>query len=514
MGILGQTATERLGTILQAIVPGGSGFVGSTVPQYVGGIGSGWDGAAGRPMVLWEQLASFNGWNYVAIKRIMDTAAGVFPKLGRVVRKSNRSTMDTSARQHLRAHYQSLMSDGEDIAPIDSHVFLDLLEQPNPHDSWSAFAAEYQLFWQLTGRVYVWVIPNTMKLPAQVWVVPPQAITPIPDPRDRTKVLKWQIRSVFYGGLVDAPPEQVLWRWGKSPYGKEFSHSTTEAIAPWVRSAMTVEDARAASFRNEIKPDVWVDLDRDMYPRADAKDIEAIKALIMRDNAGVQQRGGARVKPPGTSIQRIDRPPTEMDYVDSDDQLRDKIGAGVGVNRFVMGVPSDMNRSTAEVADEAFARRTMNPALSQQAEVLTQIARVYDPSLIVTFPDVCPANRELLRAEGESLFDRAGASPDELRERLGLCPLNIRGVSDVPWIRSGFIPATLAAEPPAEPVIPQPGDGADPADQEAEDDTAADDAEDDPAEGQPADDAEDAAEDDAAEGDATPAKKPAKGKAK
>lgn len=470
MGFLPKTATERLGTITQTIVPGGSGFVGSTVPQYVGGIGSGWDGAAGRPMQLWEQLSSFNGWNYVAIKKIMDAAAGVFPKLGRVSRKSERSRMDLSQRQHLRAHYQSLLSDGEDVEPIESHVFLDLLEAPNPLDSWSAFSAEYQMFWQLTGRVYLWTIPNAMKLPAQIWVVPPQAITPIPDPRDRTKVLKWQIRSVFYGGLVDVPPEQVVWRWGKSPYGKEFSHSTTEAIAPWVRSAQTIEDARAATFRNEIKPDVWVDLDRDMYPNADSKAIQAIKELIMRDNAGVQNRGGAKIKPPGTTLQRMDRPPSEMDYVESDDQVRDKIGAGVGVNRFVLGVPADMNRSTAEVSEESFAKRTMNPTLSQEAEVLTVIARVYDPALIVTFPDVSPTNRELLRSEGESLFDRAGASPDELRERMGLAPLGLRGVSDVPWIRSGFMPATLAAEPPPPPVIPEPPIDGDQDDDEQEDD--------------------------------------------
>jgi hypothetical protein len=376
---------------------------------------------------------------------------------------------------------------------------LALCSQPNPQDDWAAFIEDYLIQWHVTGKVFLWFLRDKgFGKPGEMWIVPQECIRP---KQQTGAVTHWIISSNWYGQDVEVPISDVIFRWQKSPWGKNYSYSTTEAIATWLRADRTIDDARLTSFQNEIKPDVVLRPDPKVY---NPQDMPALVQLQERFNArlaGVNKRGGGVYIPPGVEAERVDRPPSEMDYPMSSSQMRDNILAAAGVNKFVAGITEEVNRATAEAARENYAWLALNPELGRVARILTRVAREYDPALVVTFPDQTPLNAEEERAETQLDWTMGAVTPGERRGRRGRPTLNLPGM-DVPWIGSGMVPIDQAAEP-VEPA-PLPGAIPDALDTGEEDEEEID------GEGQDEEEDEADDQDDAEDGDGPPKKKPVK----
>jgi len=65
--------------------------------------------------------------------------------------------------------------------------------------------------------------------------------------------------------------------------------------------------------------------------------------------------------------------------------------------------------------------------------------------MVWAYPDPVPENMEEKRANAAALFAAGGLTPDEFRKSFGLDPLAISGVTDIPYVPIGMIPA---GEPP------------------------------------------------------------------
>lgn len=383
-----------------------------------------------------ELVEHYTYWNYVAVTRISEFFSSQFPMVG-VPKLSGSSRelqhLNKDQLKHLRRSYgRILQSIYDDVEPLsESHPFVSLLVQPNSEDSWEEFSYEVSLFWQLTGKVYVWAIPNGFGLPSELWVIPSQWVE---EKRARSGQLMWYevIPDGSHAHKELLPPEEVFKGIQKSPKSKIDGLSAMMAAPQWSDNVESIEVSRGSDFRNGANPDLIISLDEN-YGKVNEKDITRIKEKFKRRMSGVSHHHDPLVVPPKINVTPWSRTPREMDYQKSTIDARSANLALHGVPPLIAGLSSDYNKATSQTAGEAFAQITIMPKLRRFAGLLQRVAKTYDRRLVVWFDDVTPDDREMLLRELQSDWEMGAVSPDEVRT------MRNREAVEQPAYQTGYI---------------------------------------------------------------------------
>jgi phage portal protein BeeE len=414
---------------------------------------SAWGAESGTQRAT-DQVKHFTYWNYVGVRLICDRASEPFPMLSFTASKpiSTAGKISTPQRQYLQQHYGWLQSAQDDLNPLpENHVFQELLNNPNPDDTWNEFAYEHFLFLNLTGKVYWWVIPNGFGLPAQIIVIPTQWVWP---DYDRNGFL-YQYTITPIGTTVSSftiPEDQIIVSRLKSPWNKQDGYAPLSAAKRWSENVESIESSRWHSFRNGANPDLIVKLG-EKYADPSDDVLTRIKEKFMRRASGVTKSGEPLVVPPDIEIDHWSHTPREMDYTASGDQSRDNNLALHNVPKVLAGITTDVNRATVEAAEVIFCGAKINPQLRHFAGTLTWLARRFDPRIRVWYPDVTPKNAQQELLEDQADFAMGALTPDERRQKRG------REAIGEPAYESGYLPAGLS---PLAEELNQPDQGIDP----------------------------------------------------
>jgi len=389
-----------------------------------------------------EMVRHFRLWNYVAISRICYKIAEAFPNVSRIITDDDeeRQRLTVSQRQHIRQRYGSVMQAHEDLEPVaEAHPLLRLLHSVNPEDWWGTFIYETVMFWQLTGQFYWWVIPNNAGLPGELWVLPTQwvqakydkegaligyEVTPDGDARRKSLI----------------PADQILTGKHKSPMGKEQAHSPTQAGSQWIDNSESIEAARWQTFQNGPLPSVSIELDPEHYAKPDPDVLRAVKERFVARYGGTARAGEPMIAPPGMKVSPFSMKPSEMDFPDTIDQVRDQVLALHGVPKVIAGITTDVNRSTIYGANLIFCESTVNPLLSLLAGIMNEkLAPRFGEGLRIWFDDARPADAEEEREETKLDWQMGAITPNERRSERGREPIEDRAAD------SAYIP--LAIQP-------------------------------------------------------------------
>ncbi len=370
-----------------------------------------------------ECVQHYTYWSYIAIKRIADKFSEPFPCVGYPVRgpAGRRQRLNQAERSFLRQHYGAtyIQSDGEDLEPVDqAHPFVALLRDVNPVDTWQQFAFEWMLYWQLCGKSYLWAVPNGLGLPAELWVIPSDWVTPLYHRNGGIKCYSVTARGSAVGSM-ELPPEEVIESRFKSPLSKLDGWGAMQAGPRWVNNVEAIEKSRSMAFENGINPDAIIELG-EKYGEPTADVITRIKEKFLARISGTKRAGEPLVLPNNIKATKWSHTPKEMDFAESGHDVRDQVLALHGVPPIVAGVSSDYNRATADAAMLMFCELTMNPLFRMGAGVLTEhLATRYDDRLRVWYPDCRPDNAEHRLKQMESGSIYGAVDPDEFRSYLG-----------------------------------------------------------------------------------------------
>ena len=429
---------ERMAALLQAATPtvydrlgmgqGGGGF-GSMIG--LGGPDAGSDA---------EMVRHYRLWNYVAISRICYKIAEAFPNVSRIVDHDDeeRQRLTVSQRQHIRQRYGSVMQAHEDLEPVaEGHPLLRLLHAVNPEDWWGTFIYETVMFWQLTGQFYWWVIPNNAGLPGEMWVLPTQWVQA--KYNKEGALLGYEVTpdgDVRRKSLI--PADQILTGKHKSPMGKEQAHSPTEAGSEWIDNSESIEAARWQTFQNGPLPSVSIELDPEQYAKPDPDVLRAVKDRFVARYGGTARAGEPMIAPPGMKVSPFSMKPSEMDFPNTIDQVRDQVLALYGVPKVIAGITTDVNRATIYGANLIFCESTINPLLSLLAGVMNEkLAPRFGEGLRIWFDDARPADAEEEREETKLDWQMGAITPNERRSERGREPLDDRAAA------SAYIPLAI-----------------------------------------------------------------------
>lgn len=389
-----------------------------------------------------EQLASYELWNYVAINRIATKAAESHPMFGVPVKveAGQKMHLDRKQKQHIRRSYSGvLQSEAYDLKPIpDANPLVKLFQDVNEMDWWETLRFETEMFLRLTGQFYWWVIPNGLGLPAAIYVIPNDWMTPM---WDYEGILDhWLVTPEGRAKQFRIPAEEIEICGFKNPKSKFTGHSPAEAGAIWIDNTKSIERSRWHSFKNSINPSMILKLG-DKYSTEITKDeIKRIKERIMHRLDGVNRTGEPMLLPPQIEMDKLHYAPKELDFSNSSDSVRDAVFALHGVPKILAGVTSDMNRSVVETAYLVFCENVINPANRLLAGFIThRISYKFDPRIVCYFEDCGPDNWERELREDELDFRIGALSPDMQLIKRNRQPLNTPA-SKSTYITSSMIP--------------------------------------------------------------------------
>lgn len=427
--------------------------------HFSGHTAYGWPFAGNRV----ELASHMTGWNYVAIDAIATQFAGMTPQVAMRVDAHdpvgaptgggydnpdnrlngfNRSLRSVSNGKCLN-HWQrrkalAPIQEHEELEPVSAdHDLVRLLANPNGPDVAWTFFYKCAMYLRLCGECYIWVIPNKLGLPCEMWVIPSHWVWPIAGEYELVK--DYEVRPTAgwvpaeQGGFAWFPGaigvskirgDQVIAVKYPNPMTPILGYSPLQAGARWVDCTDNVDRSRVNVFKNDAFPGVVLEIDKDFRAPDDDGQLESLKQTLVNRWTDVRNRGVPVVLGPGMTLKRIQNNPIEMDYERSASQLKDWILALHRTGSANVNMADSVDYASMIAANANWHGSVLKPMAVLFGQVFTEgVARKFDKRMTVFWPDTVPDDPDFMHKRMIDLLDRDGMLINEARAGIGLDPV-------------------------------------------------------------------------------------------
>lgn len=413
--------------------------------------GTGWPGGWSQDRV--EQVMHFKHWTYVAIDAICSKVAQHIPNAAYLEDMEGPKTFKTAKA------LGSIVGPDENLSPLGiNHPLKQLLANPNQHDTAFNYWYETQMFLELCGVSYTWIVPNRFGIPVELWCIPSHWVWPRTgqgfdvDPHhpnasrliDYYEIRPWG--GIGSSGILHFPAEEVIMEHWPSPINKLDGYSVLAAIAQWIDTEESISRSRWSQFINTARPELHVQLGP-AFEDPDEETMDRIYQKFFSRYMGERNYGKPLITPPGSTVTPLSFNPTEMAYFQSEEQIRDMILSAFRVPKQVVGVTSDSSFGAILAAMGSFCTFCINPRLSMRGQALTKhLANKYTSAprpIRVWWDDVTPADPQQVNSDIGTDLTANAITPNEVRRLRGRAPYQYGG--DDPLISGpgGVVPLPL-----------------------------------------------------------------------
>ncbi len=328
------------------------------------------------------------------------------------------------AREVQNIDFRLFQVKGKKHNELEEHPLLDMLDSVNdaltgPELKWLTSA-----HMDLTGNAYWYLegVKNELDTPDAIHPIDPSTVRVLVDKSSFPfRLVGYKVRVGNRDQTFE--PYQILHLRIPNPSNPFEGVGPVQNIAEWIDNdnyAMAfnrkffVNGARVAGF---LVSDYIADTQ-----------LEALKIGFADMHEGVDNMNRVAVLPKGVKWQDAGSNPKDMDFRNLSMDMRDRILAGFGVSKTVLGTSeSDTNRATAETADYVFAKRVVRPRMQLICSYLNEkLVPRYGDDLYLTFVDPVPEDKTY---RIEEMKAATGGQPvmtiNEAREEfLGLGPVD------------------------------------------------------------------------------------------
>lgn len=408
---------------------GAMGFVGGT--SFYGG----W--SADR----WKQVQHYRGWARICIQAIANRMATTPPTTGRIITSGS---LSGSQKQLSKAYKAKSLSpavrhgSGDFEAFDDDHPLNRLLHQPNPVDvGWYLWFRSI-MYYKLTGKCYWWKPRNGLGLPAELWVLPSQWITPLYG-RSTNWIDSYVLRTNRTGQPIYIQPDEIIEFTDPSPIDLRDGFSALQACDLWLDTQYSIDRSRLASFKNGARPGLAVELG-EKYSEPTDEELERVRQKFFNKYGGEQNDGATVVTPPGAKITPWAFNPKEMAYLESGESIRDAVCSAFGVPYPIANIVGGATYENSDQAKRTFYEGTLNPIRDLFGQVGTKdLARMYDESAVMFWRDETPEDPKQVNDDINTDFACGAITSNQICEIRGREPFD---GGDQRFIRTGFVPLT------------------------------------------------------------------------
>jgi len=324
-------------------------------------------------------------WVYVAVDKVASSVASIRFKVMRYTKNS------------------------DDTEVFDGPL-VQFLEKPGSNFTGKDFIYLNTVYKELTGNAF-WERVKDQKLNPLV----PTKVQPIISKDGLLTGYKYlqgqtertiDYKDVLHDRYID--PARPYWGVGK-----------LAKIARWVDTSSYSNEFLRRFFLNGASFGGFIETEEESQER-----IELIKAGLKNDHVGVENSHKVGILPKGSKYTKVTANMGEIEMGATDDRYRDKILAGFGVPKTLVGLTTEVNRASAEASEYIYARYTILPIVEDLMAFLNNhIAPVLDPTgnTYFAYEKFIPRNLEIELKEREIALNRQPyKTVNEVRAETGL----------------------------------------------------------------------------------------------
>lgn len=337
-----------------------------------------------------------------------------------------------------------------DIEEVVEHPFLDLMRNINPFMNGFDFRETVQLFLELTGNAYIYVLKGGLGTPAELWVIPSQGMKIVPS-------RETFIKGYVYGREPDRvayEPDEIIHLKFPNPESVYYGKGPLAAAAAAADIKFAMDDYEAALFDNNARPDFALISEGGLTD----DQIKQLRNEWSRLYRGRKKSGKPAVLAGGLDIKELSFSPRELGFLVGRKITREEVAGIFGVPQSKL-VSADVNRANAEAGNYTYMQDTILPRLRRVEQKLNeQLMPMFDGRFFCAFDNPVPEDKEFILKERETNLKTLLTAVNEERAKMGLepapwgevpiAPVNVIPLGSLPPVTEGQkgFPAIRAKE--------------------------------------------------------------------
>lgn len=395
------TLRQRVGTLLLGKAPEPKVIQPVKEKLTTSGLGAGFLELF-RPSLQNEKTASeqlirsFYGWVYANVSAIAEEVSKIELELYQVRFEAGQVVYDR----------------------ILEHPVLDLLDKFNTVNTASEAFYVTSADLDLVGDAFY--LKDKPVQPTELYLLDPTKVTVEPR-KDGFGVEKYIYKRVVDGKQEEITyrPDQILPIKTPNPENPLRGKSTVAAAAISIDTANLAQEFLKKFFQNGAIVNFALTTDQRISP----DDIRRIQQQLKREYGGVMNAFKALILGGGYKVEQIQHTNKEMQILDLETAMRDKIMAMFKNTKTSLGIVEDVNRANAEASLASWKQSVIKPRMMRIADALNEyLVPDYGDNLILGFKDPVPEDREGKITEATALVNKV-ITVNEARTNLGYEPI-------------------------------------------------------------------------------------------
>jgi len=340
-------------------------------------------------------LQSFNGWVYANVSVLAEEISKMEFEL-----------------------YKIVMRNGEiELQEVESHPLLDLLDRFNDFTTTSQAMYLTEVYQELAGDTFIVVDGNGSNIKNLFLLQPDKVAIVLGDPSEGNIVKQYVYTDTIDGKQVKTvyEPEQILHIKTPNPTNPYRGKSVVEASAIDIDTDNLAQEMLKMFFKNGATPSVVLTSES----RITKDDIERIQLDLKRTYGGVRNAFKSMILGNGLKPVALQQTAKEMQYLEIEMAMRDKIMAMFKNTKSSLGIVEDVNRANAEASMLNWKQSVIKPKMQRIVDTLNEfLVPRYGENLILSFCDPVPENRQAKIDEATALKNADIITLNEAREIL------------------------------------------------------------------------------------------------
>lgn len=343
------------------------------------------------------------------------------------------------------------LSKDDQVTEVKEHPILELIHRPNPYMTKMEFVELITAYRLLTGESPIRLKGD--KEPTELWPIDPLTLNPIigktPDAFELIVGYELSDQKNGKSEIIKLKPEEIVFIKNINPRNKWRGYGVVEAAQGSIDTMHYSEQYNLNFFKNSAVPFTVLYTDQKLTPQI----MDRLKNSWDTNYRGVGNAFKTAVLEAGLKVEKLQTSSKDMDFIEQQKFLRDKLMAMFRTTKIALGITEDVNRAAADASEYIFAKQCIKPKMAQFIEALNEfVLPLFDKTgtLFLDFVDPVPRDRTALMNEYSQAFNR-WMTPNEIRHEEGLPDL--KGGDEI-WQSLVLIPMANAIENVNNPINP------------------------------------------------------------
>jgi len=331
----------------------------------------------------------------------------------------------------------------------------DLINQPNPYQSWMDLLEHWAMFLNISGNSYMDISERKGRSPYELYMLRPERIEVIPGTEKDQKVKGYQytISGLRYPNI---PPEDLIhWKFAH-PSNDYYGLSPIQVAANTIDTENEIEIWNKYRFQNFAHPSGILSTN-DTLTEAQA---QAMRLELQNNWQGASNAYRPVVMEGGLQWTQTQMTAQDADFVNLTEMNREDICIVFGVPALIAGVMEQMTYNNYKTAEKIFYQQTIIPHINKFVTLFNAIlAPQIEEGILLGYDlsevECLGEDRDLLNKRVVNNFRVGLMTQNEARQAIGLD--EVKG-GDIFVMPSNLLPIGSAEEAGGEKRIILPGE--------------------------------------------------------